>query len=445
MSATPTVTFGLVEDSDEDFAAFSRVVAKDAPGTRLTRWPRAEALLESFDASGETAAPWPNILVVDLNLPGIDGCELVRRLRANPATRALPVFVLSGSARQIDIDRCYAAGANAYLTKPGSSAELRTLLQLLFRSLACFRAPSPLGAVPVEFDAVDERALEEHMVSYEDQLRAERDAERRGRERAEALQRISMRLANLMTAGQIESAFKGELVGGGVVDRAEFIPARPGSAAIDPFFTPQLIGDGMTGTIPVLAPTGTSLGQLRVDVPARLGDEEQSFLVDAAALAGQALDRVARAAHTVTRIARTRTDLPVQRWWNAAVERELRRARSTGGILTVVVVELDDFDRISLEHGAVEADRLLLRILDGWRQAGHDLLSRHGGEDYTALLPGVAHREARLLIAEVRRSAGGSVAFSTGVVQWDGREDAEQVMARAEAALAEERRLRALA
>ncbi len=52
------------------------------------------------------------------------------------------MFVLSGSERQPDIDRCYAAGANAYLTKPGSLAELRALVRMLFRTMSTFKAPS---------------------------------------------------------------------------------------------------------------------------------------------------------------------------------------------------------------------------------------------------------------------------------------------------------------
>ncbi|MDQ8044326.1 MAG: response regulator [Solirubrobacteraceae bacterium] len=439
-SSVPAV-FGLVEDSDEDFAAFSRVVDRDAPGALLTRWRRAEEALASLAEGGAPADAWPSILVVDLNLPGIDGCELVRRLRAAPATRTLPVFVLSGSSRQADIDRCYAAGANAYLTKPASAAELRSLLQLLFRSLAVFRAPTPLAAGPVEVEQVEEASLEEARAEYERQLRDDRDAERRARERAEALQRIATRLAGLSDVAQVESAFVGELVGGGVVDRAELVRKSSGEP-LDPFFSPQLMGDGTTGVVPVLTPAGSALAELRIEADSYFGEAEQAFLIEAAGLAGQALERVARSAATARRAARSGTDLPAERWWKQAIDAELRQAARTRQPFCVVVIELDGFDRISIDQGAIAADRLLLSVSDAWRRAGHDLLSRHGGEEFAALLPGVAYRQARLLIADVRRVPSLAAAFSTGIAEWDGREDAGRLVARAEAALVEERRLR---
>jgi diguanylate cyclase (GGDEF)-like protein len=302
----------------------------------------------------------------------------------------------------------------------------------------------PLSPGPIEIEAVDTGALEEQVVVYEEQLRAERDAERRGRERAEALGRIAMRLANLTAAAQIESALTGELIGGGFVDRAELIAVAPGSTPVDAFFTPQLMADGTTGVLPVLAPSGSAIARLQVETAGQFDEEQQAFLLEAAAVAGQALDRVARAAGASKHAARATTDLPAKRWWNAAIERDVRRARSTGQPFTVVAVELDDFERIATQRGAVEADALLIAVLDAWRQCGHDLLSRHGGEEYAALLSGFGLRQARLLIADVRRVPGLPCTFSTGTAQWDGREDAVQLVNRAEAALAAERRLRAL-
>ena len=60
----------------------------------------------------------PDLIVMDINLPGIDGVEAMKRLRANPKTRAIPVVALSASAMPGDIKRGLAAGFRAYLTKP---------------------------------------------------------------------------------------------------------------------------------------------------------------------------------------------------------------------------------------------------------------------------------------------------------------------------------------
>jgi signal transduction histidine kinase/CheY-like chemotaxis protein len=73
----------------------------------------------------------PDILLLDLHLPDIHGEQVLRELRANPATAAIPVVVLSADASHGVINRLLAAGALAYLTKPVDLAELGTLFDTL--------------------------------------------------------------------------------------------------------------------------------------------------------------------------------------------------------------------------------------------------------------------------------------------------------------------------
>jgi signal transduction histidine kinase/CheY-like chemotaxis protein len=60
----------------------------------------------------------PDVILLDINLPGMDGFEVLRRLRAEPKTASIPVIALSANAMQRDIDRGLAAGFTRYLTKP---------------------------------------------------------------------------------------------------------------------------------------------------------------------------------------------------------------------------------------------------------------------------------------------------------------------------------------
>jgi CheY-like chemotaxis protein len=73
----------------------------------------------------------PDVVLLDLHLPDIDGAEVLRQLRADPATHAIPVVILSADATPAQIGRLLAAGASAYLTKPLDVPELLDILDRL--------------------------------------------------------------------------------------------------------------------------------------------------------------------------------------------------------------------------------------------------------------------------------------------------------------------------
>lgn len=80
----------------------------------------------------------PDLILVDMQLPGLDGLGLVERLRADPATSAIPTIVVSAHAMTRDIERARAAGCVDYITKPITDDPF-TLLERLTRSI---RPPS---------------------------------------------------------------------------------------------------------------------------------------------------------------------------------------------------------------------------------------------------------------------------------------------------------------
>ncbi|WP_261664861.1 response regulator [Deinococcus sp. Marseille-Q6407] len=60
----------------------------------------------------------PDVVLLDLNMPQVDGLSVLRSIRQNPATATLPVVMLSTSRERSDVQRSYALGANAYVVKP---------------------------------------------------------------------------------------------------------------------------------------------------------------------------------------------------------------------------------------------------------------------------------------------------------------------------------------
>lgn len=66
----------------------------------------------------------PDLVVLDVMLPMVDGFEVCRRIRGTPGTRDTRILMLTARGRQSEIDKGIAAGANAYITKPFATAEL---------------------------------------------------------------------------------------------------------------------------------------------------------------------------------------------------------------------------------------------------------------------------------------------------------------------------------
>jgi two-component system response regulator len=120
----------LVEDNAYDEALTLRAFRKSGLESHVVvARDGVEALNHIFGGSGldeEPGAPPevpPRLVLLDLQLPRIDGFEVLRRLRARPQTRLVPVVILSSSLEREDLATSYALGANSYIRKPVDFAE----------------------------------------------------------------------------------------------------------------------------------------------------------------------------------------------------------------------------------------------------------------------------------------------------------------------------------
>ncbi len=85
----------------------------------------------------------PDLLLLDIKLPHVDGIKLCEMLRNHTAYASLPIVMLSGLSSQVDIDRALAAGANGYIVKPVND---KTLLAIIQQELAnVFKCESMTG------------------------------------------------------------------------------------------------------------------------------------------------------------------------------------------------------------------------------------------------------------------------------------------------------------
>ena len=94
----------------------------------------------------------PDLLILDLTLPGLDGFELCRRIRKQPETARLPILVLSGRAEEVDKVVMLELGADDYVTKPFSPKELVARVKTLLRRVSTPALPQVLRVGTLEVD-----------------------------------------------------------------------------------------------------------------------------------------------------------------------------------------------------------------------------------------------------------------------------------------------------
>ena len=123
----------IAEDSDEDFEALKRLMKRMAVQNPIYRCTDGDEVLDFIYQEGEYensgSAPRPSIILLDLNLPGIDGRDILDRLKHDSNFKEIPIVVFTTSSNPRDIDLCYEKGANGYLIKPMDSDELKRTIQ----------------------------------------------------------------------------------------------------------------------------------------------------------------------------------------------------------------------------------------------------------------------------------------------------------------------------
>ena len=126
----------LLAEDDRHIALLVELALED-PGTSVEVVTTGPAVVQRL-----ATEPLPDVLLLDLMLPGMSGFEVLGRLRASSRTERLPVLVLSAQARAEDRAEVLRRGANAFLAKPFDVDELARIVGSLVRESA-----SPGGAV----------------------------------------------------------------------------------------------------------------------------------------------------------------------------------------------------------------------------------------------------------------------------------------------------------
>ena len=129
----------LICDDDEDDQLLARQALEEARITNTLRFVEdGEQLLDYLYQRGRYAgetgnAPRPGLILLDLNMPKLDGREALKRIKEDPTLSTIPIVVLSTSRLDEDIARTYALGVNSYITKPVTFAGLVDVMRALGR------------------------------------------------------------------------------------------------------------------------------------------------------------------------------------------------------------------------------------------------------------------------------------------------------------------------
>jgi two-component system, chemotaxis family, response regulator Rcp1 len=133
MRTTPEIL--IVDDNPADIDLTCEALAQSAERFHVNAVNDGAEAISFLRREGKYAtAPVPDLVVLDLNLPRMDGCEVLANIKTDPALAKIPVVIFTTSQANSDISRSYKLGANCYLRKPGNLPEFVAVVQSMAKS-----------------------------------------------------------------------------------------------------------------------------------------------------------------------------------------------------------------------------------------------------------------------------------------------------------------------
>ncbi|MDX1547705.1 MAG: response regulator [Rhodothermales bacterium] len=135
MESREPIVILLAEDDPDDRLLTIRALKKNRLANSIKYVEDGEELLDYLMRKGEYAepesAPRPGLILLDLNMPRMDGREALQAIKADADLRRIPVVVLTTSQAELDILQSYDLGVNAFVTKPVTFEGLATAIKVL--------------------------------------------------------------------------------------------------------------------------------------------------------------------------------------------------------------------------------------------------------------------------------------------------------------------------
>ncbi|HVF53500.1 MAG TPA: diguanylate cyclase [Actinomycetota bacterium] len=355
----------------------------------------------------------PDLILLDMNLPDIDGRQVANRLKSDPTCAGIPIIFLTGVFREVaDLITALEEGGDDYLVKPVEDGELLARVKASVRAKKVQRALGQLVRILLSVNQVgnqiagilDRAMLLDSLVKLvresfdyslvnlysikNDHLVLEAFAGP-GEDAADSVKPpLSLDGDSLIA----QAARQQEPVHWGPTGEGSFTPSVPGmkAALAVPF---RSVGE-IKGVIEVLN-TGASITE-----------HDRLALLTLADLLGMAIHN----AHLYREMEELAmfdglTGLPNRRSIMSNIEIEFERARRYQRSLTVLSVDIDTFKLINDTHGHLSGDKALVAVADAIREATRrvDLSGRIGGDEFIVVLPETDQERALVVAERIRK------------------------------------------
>lgn len=130
----------IITDDDMDDQEFLITAIKQTESTCEIRTANNGAqlmkLLLKKNGSSDTVQPLPDFIILDLNMPIVDGYDALKQIKSNDELKHVPVFILTTSTNEYDHNKAIAYGATAFYSKPMAASDLLTIVKTIFATVA---------------------------------------------------------------------------------------------------------------------------------------------------------------------------------------------------------------------------------------------------------------------------------------------------------------------
>lgn len=147
MTPDPTSCILLVEDNPDDAAIALSALRQHAPSHEIIVVNDGDEARDFLNSVGQFAhrgvCAMPDLILLDMKLPKVAGLDVLRAMRADDRTRAVPVVVLTSSDEETDVVKAYSTGANSFIRKPVNFDAFAQTIREVLRYWLTVNSPPP--------------------------------------------------------------------------------------------------------------------------------------------------------------------------------------------------------------------------------------------------------------------------------------------------------------